>query len=668
MIPQETIERIRESVDLVALVGEHVKLRRMGGDWRGPCPFHGGKNPNFSVSTRRNFYHCFKCGESGDAFSFLQKHLGMDWPTAVRTLGQRVGIEIIETRGTRDGDRKDPREPLWALLGTAVQLFRDALWSDAGREAQAYLAGRGLDQAACDRFSLGFAPSDPKWLRDKCRALGYTDQQLLEAGLLVQREDEHEPRVRFRNRVIFPIHDATGHPVGFGGRLLGPGEPKYLNSSDAPHFRKGELLYGLHWAKQSIRKDERALVVEGYMDVIRCHLAGVTHAVAGLGTALTEQQAALLARYTTNVWLLYDSDEAGQKATFKAGRELLRQRVAVRVASLPDGEDPDTYVAAHGRAGIERAIVQALDVFERQLQLLERKGWFADLAKARRAIDKLMPTIRATADGMTRALYVSRLAAVAGVDAATIEREAAQPETPRRGTPRAATPSGDDAPQWDDAPVGPPPDDHFAAPIDDGEGYAAPAPAPKPPPLDEPKWKGKWRGKPQAPGWRAETAPPAVRRGALVPGPDLNLVALLLQDRAWIPQAEQGIEPRFIADPRLRAIYDTLRELGSQTSLDEIELALGEHASFAVDAFHEMVERAHELVPDTGREAHFAGILMQLRLRGVETLLREVQADLDAADPADEQTVQALREELAGLQAERRRLRAARHGKAAPGG
>ena len=312
MIPQETVERIRESVDLVALVGEHVKLRRMGGDWRGPCPFHGGKNPNFSVSTRRNFYHCFKCGESGDAFSFLQKHLGMDWPTAVRTLGQRVGIEIIETRGARDGDRKDPREPLWALLGTAVQLFRDALWSDAGREAQSYLAGRGLDQAACDRFSLGFAPADPKWLRDKCRALGYTDQQLLEAGLLVQREDEHEPRVRFRNRVIFPIHDATGHPVGFGGRLLGPGEPKYLNSSDAPHFRKGELLYGLHWAKQSIRKDERALVVEGYMDVIRCHLAGITHAVAGLGTALTEQQAVLLARYTTDVWLFYDSDEAGQ--------------------------------------------------------------------------------------------------------------------------------------------------------------------------------------------------------------------------------------------------------------------------------------------------------------------------------------------------------------------
>jgi DNA primase len=338
----------------------------------------------------------------------------------------------------------------------------------------------------------------------------------------------------------------------------------------------------------------------------------------------------------------------------------------VRVASLPDGEDPDSYVAAHGRAGIERAIVQALDLFERQLQLLERKGWFADLAKARRAIDKLMPTIRATADGMTRALYVSRLAAVAGVDAGTIEREAAQPETPRRGTLRTGggIPDGD-APPWDDAPMGTPPDDHFAAPPAADDGYAPPAP--KPPPLDEPKWKGKWRGKAQAPGWRAETAPPAVRRGMLVPGPDLNLVALLLEERAWLAQAEQGVEPRFIADPRLRAIYDTLRELGSQASLDELELALGESAAFAVDAFHEMVERAHELVPRAGREAHFAGILMQLRLRGVETLAREVQADLDAADPADAQTVAALRAELAELQAERRRLRAARHGKAAPG-
>ena len=261
---------------------------------------------------------------------------------------------------------------------------------------------------------------------------------------------------------------------------------------------------------------------------------------------------------------------------------------------------------------------------------------------------------------------------MAGVDAATIEREAAQPSTPRRGTLRAAggaaggsLPDGE-GPGWDDVPLGAPPDDHFAAPLGDAEGYAAPAP--KPPPLDEPNWKGRWRGKPQAPGWRADTAPPALRRGMLVPGPDLNLVALLLEDRAWLAQAEQGIDPRFIADPRLRAIYDTVRALGSQASLDEIELALGEAASFAVDAFHELVERAHELVPRTGREAHFTGILMQLRLRGVETLVREVQADLDAADPADEQTLAGLRAEMSELQAERRRLRAARHGKGTVGG
>lgn len=655
MIPQETIERIRESVDLVSLIGEHVKLRRMGGDWRGPCPFHGGKNPNFSVSTRRHFYHCFKCGESGDAFTFLQKHLGMDWPTAVRTAAQRVGIEIVETRGRRDGDQRDPREPLWALLGAAGTLFRDALWSDAGREAQAYLESRGIDREAADRFGLGFAPADAAWLRDKCRALGYTDEQQLEAGLLVQRDDETAPRPRFRNRLVFPIHDASGHPVGFGGRLLGPGEPKYLNSSDAPHFRKGELLYGLHLAKASIRKDDRALVVEGYMDVIRCHLAGLTQAVAGLGTALTEQQAALLVRYSREVFLLYDSDEAGQKATFKAGRELLRQRAAVRVVTLPEGEDPDSYVRDHGRAGLERAIRESLDVFERQLQLLERRGWFADLSRARRAIDKLMPTLRATADGMTRALYVSRLAAVAGVDAATLERELAQPESPRRATGPVRT---DDAPARDDGPPvldGPPPDDG-APPPDD-----APPPGYRPPPpLDEPKWKSKWRGRREAAGWRAETAPPRVRRDALAPGPDVNLVALLLEDRSWVPQAEQHVEPRFLADARLRAILDALRQLGSQASLDEVELALGETAPFAVDAFHELVERAHELVPRAGREAHFAGIVRQLRLRGLETLLRQVQEELDAADPADGERIAALRAEHEALATERRQLRASR--------
>lgn len=662
MIPQETIERIRESVDLVALVGEHVKLRRMGGDWRGPCPFHGGKNPNFSVSTRRNFYHCFKCGESGDAFSFLQKHLGMDWPTAVRTAAARVGIEVVETRGRRDGEQKDPREPLWALLGTAVQLFRDALAGDAGAEARQYLAGRALDEAACERFAIGFAPPDPNWLRDKCRALGYTDAQLLEAGLLVQREGETTLRPRFRNRVIFPIHDAAGHPVGFGGRLMGPGEPKYLNSSDSAHFHKGELLYGLHWAKQAMRKDERALVVEGYMDVIRCHLAGVTHAVAGLGTALTEQQAALLVRYTPNVWLLYDSDEAGQKATFKAGRELLRQRAAVRVVTLPEGEDPDTYLVAHGRAGLERAMKESLDLFERQLQLLERRGWFSDLSRARRAMDKLMPTLRATTDGMTRALYVSHLARVSGVDAATIERELAVPEAPRRQAMRAAPVAGDDP-----GPVGPPPDDWGPPPELDGPPGPAALASPPPPPLDQPKWKGKWRGRPQVPGWRAETAPPAVRRGMLAPGPDVNLVALLLQDRTWLASAEQSVDPRFLADPRLRAIFETLRQLGSQASLDEIELALTEAAPFALDALHELVEGAPDLVPDAGREAHFAGIVMQLRLRGLDALLRQLQQELDAADPRDEAALAALRAEHAALVAERRQLRASRFGKATGG-
>ncbi|HYW50191.1 MAG TPA: CHC2 zinc finger domain-containing protein, partial [Gemmatimonadaceae bacterium] len=171
MIPQETIERIRDAADLVAIIGESVKLRRVGSDFRGPCPFHGGKNPNFSVSTRNNTYHCFKCGESGDVFKYLQKQSGMDWPTAVRAAADRAGIVIIETRGARD-EQRDTREPVWALLGAAADLFKSTLWSDEGAAAQGYLASRGLDRDACERFDIGYAPADPDVLRAKLGALG----------------------------------------------------------------------------------------------------------------------------------------------------------------------------------------------------------------------------------------------------------------------------------------------------------------------------------------------------------------------------------------------------------------------------------------------------------------------------------------------------------------
>lgn len=657
MIPQETIERIRDAADIVSLIGESVKLRRVGHDFRGPCPFHGGKNPNFSVSTKNNTYHCFKCGESGDVFTFLQKHLGMDWPTAVRAAADRAGIVIVETRGSRE-DARDSREPVWALLGAAIDFFRTSLWAPEASQAQAYLASRGLDRAACDRFEIGYAPADVDVLRSRLGALGYNELQLLDAGLLVKREEDGRVRARFRNRVMFPIHDAAGHPVGFGGRLIGPGEPKYLNSSDSPVFSKGQLLYGLNWAKNSLRKDDQALVVEGYMDVIRCHLAGATHAVAGLGTALTEGQAQLLTRYTKNIFLLYDSDEAGQKATFKAGKELLKQLAAVRVVTLPDGDDPDTFVVKYGRVGLERALHAGMDIFERQLQLLDQRGYFHDLSKARSAIDKVIPTLRATTDDVTRALYLARLAEMTHVPAPVIEAEMAKPQRQRSAggpvSPPAPAPAGG---RRGPGPSSSPPlhDDPHIYETEYHEDVHE-VPRVPPPPLDAPP-RGKWQKKRQDTGWKMDSARPRAASNGLVAGPELSVVALLIQDRRWVRDASEQIDLTLFEDGRLRAICETLLKLGADEPLDTVELALATDAPFAMDVFHEVVTRTADLAPAAGPQV-LAGAVRQFRVRQLDRTLRDLDAMIRDSEPQSRRELETERE---ALRQERRSLLAERY-------
>ena len=444
MIPDEDVERVRDSADIVQIIGEHVSLRRVGADWRGPCPFHQGTHRNFSVSPKKRMYYCFVCHAGGDVFNFLQKRLGMDWPSAVRAVADKSGIEIRETESRREGP--DPREPVWELNATAAEYFQRTLWDDdLGQPAREYLAKRNISREAAQRFGLGFAPREIGLLRSYLNTLGFDDDRLLSGGLLVKREEADEPRPRFRGRLIFPIYDASGRLSGFGGRLIAPGEPKYLNSADSPTFTKGRLLYGLNWARHAIRRDERLLLVEGYFDVVRLVLAGIESVVAPLGTALTDDQAAMIARQTKNVFLLYDSDIAGQKATFRAGDLLLAQGVSVRVVTLPDGEDPDTFVDIHGGAALESHIDTAVDVFDRKVQILERQGWFADLHRRRRAIDRLLPTIRMTVDPLTRDMYIARASEASGVDRAVLAREA--DATPRGSRAR---PGGQSAPPPDE--------------------------------------------------------------------------------------------------------------------------------------------------------------------------------------------------------------------------
>jgi DNA primase len=625
VIPDETVERVRTAADIVQIIGEHVPLRRVGADFRGPCPFHQGTKPNFSVSPKRGTYHCFVCHEGGDVFTFLRKRLGLDWPAAVKLVGERVGIEVVDA--PLRARAPDPNEGAWELLATAAEWFAAQLRDEtAGREARAYLGRRDLDAADWARFGLGFAPWDGQALRRHLRSLGFDDERQRDAGVLARHDGEAEPRARFRGRVTFPILDEFGHHVGFGGRALGDEVPKYLNSPESAVFQKRRTLYGLHAARPAVRRAGRALVVEGYLDVIRVALCGVEEVVAPLGTALTEEQAALLARYVREVFLLYDSDEAGQKATFRSGLELLRHGVAVRVVTLPAGEDPDSFVRRAGREGLEALLGQAIDLFDRQVQLLERHGWFADLRRRRRAIDKLLPTVRAARDAVTRDLYLARLAEVSKLDRATLqaELEAVPDASPGiRAAPGSAPTVGE----------GPP----------DASPPAAEAPSP-PAPASARPWTGRRRGRPGAPEWASTAAMPRPRASDPV---ERAVVRAMLVDRALVERVAERHGPDDFRDPDLRAIYAALLAVPADASVDAVAESL---EGGALRLLRELAEDAVGESPDT---ADVTLGLARLDARRLEARIDELR---EAMAQAPRERQDALLRELVELESDVRRL------------
>jgi DNA primase len=621
MIPDEVVERVRAATDIVQVIGESVPLRRAGGDFRGPCPFHQGTKPNFAVSPRRGTYHCFVCHESGDAFSYVRKRLGMDWPAAVKYLGERAGIEVVDTPARLQPP--DPNTPHWEVLGAAVEWFQRQLQDDAmGREARGYLAGRALDAEACARFGIGFAPRDGTLLRRYLNSLGFGDDRQRDAGLLLQRDGEEGLRPRFRGRIMFPIRDDLGHPVGFGGRALGDEEPKYLNSAESPVFQKRRLLYGLHDARGAMRRQQRAIVVEGYLDVIRLVLAGVEEVVAPLGTALTEEQAALLLRCAPEVFLLLDADEAGQAATFKSGKELLRHRAAVRVVSLPEGEDPDSFVRAHGRAGLDAALAAAMDLFDRQLQLVERRGWFTDLRLRRRAIDRLLPTIRATRDPLTRDLYLARLAAVTGVDKGTLLAEVDEPDagsTMRRSAAMESEPGP--------APEAPPAD------------VAPPAEAP----ATRREWNGR-RRRGEGPQWQATTVPPRPAQDEPV---ERLLVRAMLLDRSVAEWVAERHPPQDFRHAGYAQLYAAL--LGAPPDEDLAQLA----ERLEGEALQALRSVSDGPMPTDPAAADLALLIRRLDGRVLEARMDAIREAMRNADPAAQAML--MRERLA-LEAELRQL------------
>ena len=373
--PPALLDEIRAGVDVVELVGRFVNLRKAGQNYKGLCPFHGEKTPSFMVNPRKGIFHCFGCGVGGDAFGFLMRQDRLTFPEAVRALARQAGVALPEERGPRQGE--SGREELYRAMELAASFYSERLWTVGGERARKYLDERGIAAEVARRFGLGWAPEGWETLPDALRSSGINDDTLLAAGLRIARENKPGAYDRFRGRLLFPIRDLQGRVVALGGRAFGDEQPKYLNSPETPLYTKGNVLYAADLARETIRERNRALIVEGYIDCLMAHQYGFTETVAALGTAFTGAQLGVLRRYCDEVITFFDADAAGQKAAERA-EELLEPTgggmawgvnragafeatgaLRVKVALLPAGHDPDTFLRAEGAAAFTERIAGA---------------------------------------------------------------------------------------------------------------------------------------------------------------------------------------------------------------------------------------------------------------------------------------------------------------------
>ena len=362
LIPQDFINDLLERVDVSDVVGARIELKKAGREYKALCPFHGEKTPSFHVVPDKGFYHCFGCGAHGTALTFLLEHDRLEFVEAVEALASMAGVEVPREEGPRRRD--DRRSKLLDIVDRADRYYRQQLRQHPERaRAVEYLKGRGLDGETARTFGIGYAPPG---YHNLAAALGGGDDLMRlmeEAGLVARPDDGREPYDRFRDRIVFPIRDTRGRTIGFGGRVLGDGKPKYLNSPETPLFHKGQELYGLFECRRAVRDPDRVLLVEGYMDVVGLAQAGIRECCAALGTAATDAHLKKLFRLAPEVVFCFDGDAAGRRAADKAVRtalDVLEDGVSVRLLFLPDGEDPDTLVRKEGEAAFRARLAKAV--------------------------------------------------------------------------------------------------------------------------------------------------------------------------------------------------------------------------------------------------------------------------------------------------------------------
>jgi DNA primase len=440
-IPQSFIDDLMARVDIAEVVGESVPLKKAGREFKACCPFHSEKTPSFTVSPAKQFYHCFGCGAHGTAINFLMEHDHLGFIEAIEELARRVGMEVPREAGAAQ-DRG--REALFETMRRAESFYTDALRTH--RPATEYLAGRGLDAQTTARFGIGYAPAGWNALLDHAGATEEAVSRLASCGLVIER-DQGGYYDRFRDRIMFPIRDSRGRTIGFGGRVLGDGQPKYLNSPETPLFHKGRELYGLYEARQALRSIPRLLVVEGYMDVVGLAQAGIDYAVATLGTATTDEHLRRLFRVTDEVVFAFDGDAAGRRAAWRAlenALPVLTDGHQISFLFLPEGEDPDSLVAREGATAFEDRLADVRPLSEFLLEHLAGEVDMGSIDGRARMAENARPLLRRIPEGVYKDLLTQRLAEVVGIERARLGRILSS-DRPREPGFRPAT-RGESAP------------------------------------------------------------------------------------------------------------------------------------------------------------------------------------------------------------------------------
>lgn len=402
-------QTVRERLNIVDVVSEYVPLKKRGKNYVALCPFHSEKTPSFTVNEEKQIFYCFGCGVGGDVFSFVMRHENLPFPDALRVLAEKAGVEL------REGRRERGVKELYDVARRAMEFYHNRLLSSPeGEKARRYLRERGLKDETIGEFRLGYTDSTGEALPAHLKSIGISIEAAKRAGLVTIRGGR--PYDYLRGRVIFPIFDVTGRVIAFGGRIIGEGGPKYLNSPETPLFRKRDVLYGLNLTKEWITREGYALIVEGYMDLLALYQSGIRNVVATLGTALTTDHVGRLKRYGRVLYPLFDSDEAGRKAALRGLDVFLREDVEARVVLLPEGKDPDQFVREEGPERLRGEIGKAIPLFDFYLEETIKGMDPDDLHSKAGAIGEITETLLKVRDPVRRSLYLRRVSEALKID------------------------------------------------------------------------------------------------------------------------------------------------------------------------------------------------------------------------------------------------------------